>query len=433
MKTFDIIHLAALNLYRRWARTLLTVIGVIIGTASITIMVAIGFTNLVQFGEMLEGAELTKIEVMGSSMANYSGIDTNIVKLDDAAVTALGNIEHVDMIVPVKNLQMYAKVERYYANYLHVMAVPAHSLPQLVELKEGCYPTEDSFMPEIIMGMGVAREFIQKEDDYRNREYEGPSIDWLNTTLNMYFGGKYVFDNPDMPSSREYRANVVGIIKDRDEKNPSYDIYISLDKGKRILQENYKLANELKQQANTYDIAYVYADRMENVIGVLDKIRSYGFEAFSDTQWIEEMQKQQRAQQGQLAAMGLISLVVSAIGIANTMMTGVLERRKEIGVMKVVGVAIPKIRLLFLVEAAMIGLLGGLAGVLLSHLFSYTLSTGTQEAVFLGMHFSAGIKIIIPLWLDMAAMGIAVVVGVIAGIFPAKKATKMSPLEAIRG
>ncbi|NLI60771.1 MAG: FtsX-like permease family protein, partial [Clostridiales bacterium] len=88
---------------------------------------------------------------------------------------------------------------------------------------------------------------------------------------------------------------------------------------------------------------------------------------------------------------------------------------------------------IFLVEAAMIGLLGGLAGVLLSHIFAYTISIGTEETVFLGMYFSAGMKMILPLWLDMAAIGVAITVGVIAGIFPANKATKMSPLEAIRG
>ena len=124
---------------------------------------------------------------------------------------------------------------------------------------------------------------------------------------------------------------------------------------------------------------------------------------------------------------------MSAIGIANTMMAGVLERRREIGVMKVVGVSIRKIRGIFLVEAAMIGLLGGLTGVLLSHVFAYYLSIGGEETVFLGMHFSAGMNMIIPLWLDMVAVGVATVVGVGAGIFPAIRATKMSSLEAIRG
>lgn len=433
MKTFDIIHLAALNLYRRLGRSLLTVVGVIIGTTSIIIMIAIGLTNLAQFDEMLEGAELTKIELMGESMLGYSTGLQSSIELDDLAIIALGDIEHVDRVVPVKNLQIYAEADRYHADYLNVIAIPAEEIPRMVELEKGSYPSGNSAMPQMIMGMGVAEQFIQTEDDYLNREYKGPSIDWLKIPIDMYLGGKDIMEDPDKPSSRQYRANIVGIIKDIDEENPNYDIYIDLKKGKNILQENYKLVRELDQQANTYDTVYVYADKMDNVKSILAKIQDYGFEAYSDTQWIDEMQKQQRAQQGQLAAIGFISLIVSAIGIANTMMTGVLERRREIGVMKVVGVAIPKIRGIFLVEAAMIGLLGGVAGVLLSHVFAYSLSTGTGETVFLGMYFSAGMKMIIPLWLDMAAIGVAIIVGVIAGIFPSNKATKMSPLEAIRG
>ncbi|HZJ83715.1 MAG TPA: ABC transporter permease, partial [Clostridia bacterium] len=240
-------------------------------------------------------------------------------------------------------------------------------------------------------------------------------------------------NNPEMPSSRQYRVRVVGIIEDIDGETPSYDIYMDINKGKAILKENYKLARELGIGENSYDMVYVYGDRIENVKDILKTIENYGFQGYSDTQWIDEIQKQERAQQGQLAVIGFISLVVSAIGIANTMMTGVLERRREIGVMKVVGVATRKIRYMFLAEAAIIGLIGGLAGILLSHLFGYIISTGSGETIFLGMYFSGGVKMIIPLWLDMAAMGLAITVGIIAGILPSSKATKMSPLEAIRG
>lgn len=429
MKIFDIIHLAALNLYRRLGRSLLTVVGVIIGTTSIIIMIAIGLTNLVQFDEMLQGAELTKIQVMGDS----DGMGANTVKLDDSAIKAIENLEHVDKVVPIINLQMYGEAERYHADYLSLTAIPVKDIPSTVELEKGRYPAENSAIPEIVMGMEAARQFIKSEDDYLNRNYQGPSFDWLKTPINLYLGERESLDNPDTQSSRQYRVNVVGIIEGMEGEGPSYDIYIGLDKAKMILQENHKLARELNHEFNHYDNAYVYAEKLENVKGILSILQSYGFQAYSDTEWIDEMQRQQRAQQGQLAAIGFISLIVSAIGIANTMMTGVLERRREIGVMKVVGVAIGKIRVMFLVEAAMIGLLGGLVGVLLSHIFAYSLSTGTEETVFLGMYFSAGMKMVIPLWLDMAAIAVAIIVGIIAGVFPANRATKMSALGAIRG
>ncbi len=81
----------------------------------------------------------------------------------------------------------------------------------------------------------------------------------------------------------------------------------------------------------------------------------------------------------------------------------------------------------------MIGLLGGLAGVLISHVFAAFLSTRAGETVFLGMYFQAGMKMVLPVWLDLASLGVAVLVGGIAGIVPADRAAKMSPLQAIQG
>lgn len=432
MKIFDIVKLALLNLYRRLSRTLLTVIGVVIGTACIVIMISIGLTNLSQFDEMLENTELTKIEVytIGDSSLNQT-------RLDNAAVQAFSNIDHVNAVVPQMRMSMYAEVERYHAPFLNVIAVPADAMNELIEIGDGRNLSTNTAMPQIVMGIGTARYFIESEDDYRH-DYKGPDIDWLNTPINLYLGSKYYMDNPDMPSSKKYKANVVGIIKDMESTEPertyhNSEIYMSLDMAKKMIQENYKLSNEMNLKPNIYDSIFVFTDEMKSVSEVLTKIRSYGFEANSNTEWIEELQSQQKAQQGQLAAIGLISLIVSAIGIANTMMTGILERKKEIGVMKVIGVSINRIRTLFLIESALIGVIGGLAGILISHLFGYILVSGGTETNFLGMYFRAGMKLVMPFWLDISAIAIAIFVGVVAGLFPARRATKMSPLEAIRG
>lgn len=431
MKIYDIFHLAGLNLYRRLARSLLTLIGVVIGTASIILMVSIGLTNIMQFDEALGKTDLTKIQV--SPPINNSSIVGKQNKLNDTVVLGFMDIKNVSKIVPLKNIQTYGKIENYNADYLNIMAIPSEEMINFIELEKGDYPNKDSSTPQIIMGMGIASQFVEKEEDFLDVNYKGPVLDWLKSSIDIYLGSRDMEDNKDIPSSFRYKAEVVGIIENRDEDFPNYDIYIDLEHANNMLRENHKLVRELGYELDSYDILYVYADKIENVKDILKKIKEYGFEAHSDTEWIEEMQRQERAQQGQLAAIGFISLFVSAIGIANTMMTGVLERRKEIGVMKVIGLSINKIRAIFLLEAAMIGFLGGIAGVILSHLFTYFLGRGIEETVFLGMYFSAGMKIIIPLWLDFLAVGLSIFVGAIAGVFPAVKATKTSPLEAIRG
>ncbi|MFZ7120478.1 MAG: ABC transporter permease [Eubacteriaceae bacterium] len=437
MKIFDILNLALLNLYRRLSRTFLTVIGVVIGTACIVIMISIGLTNLAQFDVMIENSDLTIIVV--SNMENIEEDSSSNIRLDASAVESFSNIDNVDIIIPQKNISMYAKVNKYYAPYLSIIAVPADSLSDLIEIEKGHMLNPESSMIQIVMGEGVGRNFILSEDDYYSRNYKGPELDWLKTPIDLYLGGKDFFDNPDMPASRKYRANIVGIIQSEEVQGEEFgeeeylnsDIYISLESAKKIIEENYRLAKELNIKTNTYDTVLIYADEMDNVKEILKTVRSYGFQANSNTEWIEDMQSQQRSQQGQLAAIGLVSLIVSAIGIANTMMTSILERKKEIGVMKVIGVSINKIRSLFLVESALIGMIGGIVGVLISHLIGYMLSTGGENINFLGM--SGGMKLIIPIWLDVASLGIAILVGVISGVLPTRSITRMSPIEAIRG
>ncbi len=172
---------------------------------------------------------------------------------------------------------------------------------------------------------------------------------------------------------------------------------------------------------------------MDNVESVLDEVKKLGFQTYSPVDSIQQAQQQQSQQQGQLLAIGFISLIVSAIGIANTMYASILERRRDIGIMKVLGMKIRKIRLLFLAEAAMIGLIGGLIGIAVSYISAFIISSGGGEGSFLGIYFTSGMSVQIPAWLALMALAIAAGVGILSGVWPAYKATKTSPLEAMRG
>ena len=133
--------------------------------------------------------------------------------------------------------------------------------------------------------------------------------------------------------------------------------------------------------------------------------------------------------QAVLGGIGAVSLLVAAIGIANTMMMSIYERTKEIGVMKVIGCSLKNIRQMFLLEAAFIGFVGGVIGNILSFLMSFVINflTGNGSAVGLDGNISY-----IPLWLVLVSLAFAVLVGMTAGYFPALRAMRLSPLAAIR-
>ena len=125
-----------------------------------------------------------------------------------------------------------------------------------------------------------------------------------------------------------------------------------------------------------------------------------------------------------------MSLFVAAIGIANTMMMSIYERTKEIGVMKVLGCDMGAIRNMFLIESGFIGLMGGVTGVAIS----YGISMALNRLLRIGESLTgmAGDISRIPLWLVAMAVVFAVLVGMVAGFFPAMRAMKLSPLAAIR-
>ena len=174
------------------------------------------------------------------------------------------------------------------------------------------------------------------------------------------------------------------------------------------------------------DIKYV--EEVQDTI----KAMEYGTSSLADI--LKPMQETSNTIQLILGGIGAVSLLVSAIGIANTMVMSIYERTKEIGVMKVLGCLISDIKKLFLFEASMIGLIGGGLGIGLSYLASYFMNKYADQigSVLGGIGGTGNDISVIPLWLVLLALGFAMLIGIISGYFPARRATKIKALEAMR-
>ena len=176
-----------------------------------------------------------------------------------------------------------------------------------------------------------------------------------------------------------------------------------------------------------YNQLYVNVDSMDYVTQIQNELTNLGYEAYSNAEWVESEQKTLGYIQAVLGGMGAVSLLVAAIGITNTMMMSIYERTKEIGVMKVLGCDLRNIRSLFLLEAGFIGFIGGVIGLILS----YTISFVINRIVASASDYMSGISYI-PFWLAIVSLLFAILVGMVAGFFPARRAMKLSPLAAIR-
>jgi ABC-type antimicrobial peptide transport system permease subunit len=442
MKMIDIFRLAVMGLWRRRIRSALTIIGVVIGTICIVIMISLGLTNMEQFNEtFIQNSNLTEIQIYGTADESGAG------GLTEAAIESFRQIDGVLAASGKLEFPVYAVIGGYEAD-LYLSAVDPAVLSGL-KLGKGTLFTSNA-MPELVLGGEALKSFHDPDDaswqDQRDRK--APDVDWLNETLTLRFGYKEAEkpvskfpamdgEAPDAqaaaPKPRRYTARICGLTEASVMSEQSYQSYMDIAIARKLIQENRKLAEEMGLDANKYNGAVVMARDIDSVAAVLDEIRNMGYEAYSPADSIEEVQAEQSRQQGQLSLIAFISLLVSAIGIANTMLTSILERRAQIGVMKVVGLKISKIRAVFLLESALIGLTGGIIGSLLSCLFAFIVNGGAGGAVILGMYFGQGVQLVIPFGLILATNGIAVLVGVLSGIYPSVRATKMSPLEAIRG
>lgn len=174
---------------------------------------------------------------------------------------------------------------------------------------------------------------------------------------------------------------------------------------------------------DTYDLVWIKAEKVSDVQTISELIQSAGFDTYSLNDMLEAVKKQSRQIQGMLGAIGLVAMLVSAICVANTMMMSINERTREVGILKVLGMEFSDIAKMFLTEAFLVGLTGGVAGLLLSFLMGQLI-----PKIFADM----GIRCIFPWWLVLGGILFAGVVALLAAWLPAKKAMGISPNEAIR-
>ena len=215
-------------------------------------------------------------------------------------------------------------------------------------------------------------------------------------------------------------------------------MYVNIDQLKAELKKVFR-GKAIPNQPTTkkgrplnfwaYQHLIVNVDKMKNVASVQKKMKDLGYNATSNVEWISSAKKQTQMIQMMLGGIGGVSLFVAAIGIANTMMMSIYERTKEIGIMKVLGCDMNKIRDMFLMESAMIGLAGGMIGIGISYGVSIILNHLGGAKMIMSMD---GDISIIPLWLSGLSVVFAVIVGMLAGFFPSIRAMRLSPLAALR-
>jgi putative ABC transport system permease protein len=181
----------------------------------------------------------------------------------------------------------------------------------------------------------------------------------------------------------------------------------------------------------TYAALTIRVKNPKNVLQVEDAIKKLGFNAFSLLDAARSLRLVFTVFDLFLGLFGSLALTVASLGIINTLVMAILERRREIGVLKALGATDGDVRSLFFAEAGAMGLCGGILGVALGWLIGAALTGGTT--IYLRQQDLPAVKIsYVPWWLAASAIAFAVVVSLVAGLYPAGRAARLNPVEALR-
>jgi len=446
MISIDLALMGIKNLLRRKARTILTVLGVIIGTASIVVMISLGLGMNRAFEQQLEEyGSLTQITVnsnagrgmiISDSSTESSRSSEGEAKFDDTAIENFEAMENVEFAIGMKRFDgtLYAGKMQSWAD---ITAVDLEKFKLLgVELSQGTMPTAGG-NTEVLMGFQVPNNFY---DPTSRRGGNSKEIDVMTTKLEIvpssnYYDGKRPRGIVITPTGLTSETNwdyAWGVYLDYDEFTR---LKADFDRRNKSSDDDNgsKKRSRSKNKEDKFDQIIVSVDDVKNVQEVQDQIKEMGYDAYSLTDALESMKKTSGLIQAVLGGIGAVSLFVAAIGITNTMVMSIYERTKEIGVMKVIGAELKDIKNLFLFEAAMIGLFGGVLGVGISFGISFVINTviaGMSEGG--GGYYASSFSSYIPFWLALLGVGFSTVIGLLAGYYPAVRATRLSALEAIR-
>lgn len=459
MKFPDLLIMSMYNLRRRKLRTVLTVLGVIIGTAAIVVMVSLGIgLNEMTMEQIASWGSLTTIEVysqssgggmqmMGAAMSSQNS-ESEPNYITDKVIDNFKRIPHVTGVSPVLNMNVVMRQGAYISTYVQLKGVSQSYLEQL-ELAEGRLPQPGEL--GLVFGNGVIRDFTNAKTGKGYWDTgEMPDVDPMGKPMFVIFdmdayyqsqGSGSSSDGTPVKPPKKYMIETTGMLAGGENgySNYSWYVFTDIDGLKAQLKKVFKKGTPIPGQPTNkkgkplnelvYNSAEVFVDDMENVTQVQEQLAAMGYQVNSQMDFLESSRQQSNMVQAVLGGIGAVSLFVAAIGIANTMMMSIYERTKEIGVMKVLGCDMGNIRNMFLIESGFIGFMGGTIGVALSYGVSAIVNRFVNMSQSMGL---SGDLSRIPPWLSMAAIGFAVFVGMAAGFMPAVRAMKLSPLAAIR-
>ncbi len=441
MKFFDLVSLIFYNLNRRKGRVALTAVGVVIGTAAVVVLVSLAVGLQKNATSQLWGInDLSSITVYPGYQMEGKGGGVAVMKggggggsndatlyLTPSAIDAFKALPNVKTVISQDYLQtgldiVYGKLHAYG----NIVGVSTNDLKEMgLEADSGVTTLEKG---SVIIGSWVPRNFYNPQARPDDPPLDPPALQDQQIKLLLT---KY--DSEGNPTNKTITVRVAGVLKEtRGEADGS--VYMRMDDVTAI--NEWSRGTRINRNKEGYSVVIVKANDPSSVIEIADSINALGYQAITPQSAVQSINSFFMVLQVIFGGVGAIALLVAAIGIANTMTMAILERTREIGLMKAIGAKNKDILSIFLGEAAGIGLVGGLGGVILGWGASALLNV-VAISYFASQASSSGgtvpsMATSTPFWLPVFALVFSVVIGLLSGLYPALRAATLIPVDALK-
>jgi putative ABC transport system permease protein len=489
LRAYDLVELAGRNLREAVLRNSLTTVGIAVGVASLVAMLSLGVGLQRLFNRQLGRSGLfdsvyvtSRQDFRGRGMQSSENL-TPPKPLDDAARKNIEGIQDVVEVYPnlsvVGEFRLAAgKPEESHFTVVGGLPESARSGESFDEFQGKFFTTAQS--PQAIIMADFGRVLLGLPDDPKNFDQK-LSSDQANQLLGKEIMFRYAerqsgntmpsrnsgsafannsagkesaskdsdkeagskSDSPDLGDSsafnvvrREQKLTIVGIVNsepNRGMRNGRTSVFLPTEFAESLnMIQPGDLRNVMRAgEGKSYTALIVRVARSKQVVQVEDQIKKLGFSTFSIVDASKGLTRAFIFLDLFLGIFGSLALAVAFLGIVNTLVMAILERRREIGIMKALGASDGDVKRIFFVEAGSMGALGGALGVGLGWLIGRAINVGTN-IYLVRQQIRPESFWYVPVWLVVGALTFSIVVSLFAGLYPASRAARLDPVQALR-
>ena len=393
MKFIDLIKLSTRMFRARTSRTILTIFGIGVGTATILFLISLGFgVQEVVLDRITTSDSLSSIDV-------YSNPEKNR-ELNQKTIDQFGYINELEKIIPLLKYDGQIKTTDKLSNTSFFITDPGYLSMDGKKILAG-KTLSDENENGIVLSSAFLKIFgVELEDLLKEK---------IEITLSIPSGDQGQFLDKKIEKSFE----VIGVVE-----NDRSNVFVNFDSFKSEGLEDIFLIKVKARNSNQVD-------------GVKAKIEALGYKTSSVSEVVEQSRKFFSVASLILAILGVVALFVSSIGMFNTMIITLLERTEEIGIMKAIGATDRNILSIFIFESALMGFLGGVSGIFMGFVVQYIFNF-VVNFIAVRMGGEAFDLFHSPLWFIALLITSSLLIGIFTGLIPARKASIVDPLDALK-